>query len=811
MEYNNKIIINNNLLDYSKESNKFIPYENTSKYFISQYNNKINKSLLLKNLNQKNCYINERNIMNVNKPFSSRGRVKMNNGIYSFQNLEQKRKNKTPQTRMKIRDKFFTKDNIHQTRNIQRNNNCIDFNDFRVDYCLEMLNLNNIKSIFHERNIKFNEMLYLSQKDMKKIGIPTYSQLIIQKFTKDYLAKASYYTAEELEKFFKIYYNYNLKAIASNKIAQRDLPIRSFSPIAYNIKRILNNYDYELLNINNFSGKSENQNYTNYYNKINNNRNNYINNNNFNINISQRNCLSASQRRKNQLIKRKENKNIGFSNNSNLYPNSKRFRNISSSNSQNFMNSSPINENNYLINDYQELENNNITNISNFHKRKYSNNINNKISPASKKVEKYFNIKKLPKKKEGNFDMLNLAINNFYKENMKKEKAKNSIKKINQNNSNKNILSNNIENHEKKNKHFNSLKNMNNSKDIYFHKINSNIKNQEQQVFTLKNNYLIHSNNIPSFEKSISSRRQNKQPNINYYNNFINNKDKIVNYNTNNERKTTNTSIIYKSNNNNQHLISNSSNKNGYVHFSQNSKNLIKYANKIIKKSKSKKNNINKNINNQNLIINERNNYNIYYNGSKLINNDIFNYDNFSYTKHLPNNQFLSTPNNVENNENIRNNKIRKINKNSIMKKIDNPQKKQKNPLTNNNIKKTNMAKNLNQKNLLNNQNKNSIINNNYSNFTVQKRKNIFNNITNQKYNEHINKRSISQINNKNNQISRKNNNIYAISDNIDIDKNYCQFNNLNYVKNDANIKKENLYLNNKKETEDSDYYINYL
>ena len=85
--------------------------------------------------------------MNVNKPFSSRGRVKMNNGIYSFQNLEQKRKNKTPQTRMKIRDKFFTNDNMHKTRNIQRNNNCIDFNDFRVDYCLEMLNLNDINFI----------------------------------------------------------------------------------------------------------------------------------------------------------------------------------------------------------------------------------------------------------------------------------------------------------------------------------------------------------------------------------------------------------------------------------------------------------------------------------------------------------------------------------------------------------------------------------------------------------------------------------------------------------------------------------------
>ena len=40
MDYNNKIIINNNLIDYSKESNKFIPYENISNYILSQYNNK---------------------------------------------------------------------------------------------------------------------------------------------------------------------------------------------------------------------------------------------------------------------------------------------------------------------------------------------------------------------------------------------------------------------------------------------------------------------------------------------------------------------------------------------------------------------------------------------------------------------------------------------------------------------------------------------------------------------------------------------------------------------------------------------------
>ena len=239
MDYNNKIIINNNLIDYSKESNKYIPYGNISNNIISQYNNKIKTPSLKRNPNKNIYYINnERDLINVNKPFSSREREKMKNDIYSFQNPEIKRKNKTPQTRMNIGDKFYYNENLHKKRNIQ-SNNYLKFNDFRVDYCLEMLNLSDIKKIFHERNIEFYEMLYLSQKDMKKIGIPSYAQLLIQKFTKDYLSKASFYTAEELEKFFKIYYDHNIKTLTSNKKLHKELPIRSFSPIAYNTKRIL--------------------------------------------------------------------------------------------------------------------------------------------------------------------------------------------------------------------------------------------------------------------------------------------------------------------------------------------------------------------------------------------------------------------------------------------------------------------------------------------------------------------------------------------------------------------------------------------
>jgi hypothetical protein len=226
---------------------------------------------------------------------------------------------------------------------------------------------------------------------------------------------------------------------------------------------------------------------------------------------------------------------------------------------------------------------------------------------------------------------------------------------------------------------------------------NINIKNQSQQAVTSKSNHLYNSYDIYPNNKNTLIKQKYKNSKIKYYNDFIKNKNNVGNNNNNNERKTINTSIIYKPNNENQYLISNSINSNEYIPFSENSKNIIKYANKIKKINKSNKNSINKNINNQNLIINERNNYNIYYNTSKLINNDIFNYEPYLSSKYYAKNQFLSTPDKVVNNiNNARNNKTRKINMNMNINKINNSQKKQKIPLTDNNIKTINITKNLN-------------------------------------------------------------------------------------------------------------------
>ena len=123
----------------------------------------------------------------------------------------------------------INKNDLIYINNDYKKNDYLDFHDIRVDFCLEMLNLNDIKDIFYQKNIDFKEMLYLSQNDMKKMGIPKYSQLIIQKFTKDYVEKASLYNIEELQKFFQLYYRDNIRKIINDKNMRKTFPIRSFS------------------------------------------------------------------------------------------------------------------------------------------------------------------------------------------------------------------------------------------------------------------------------------------------------------------------------------------------------------------------------------------------------------------------------------------------------------------------------------------------------------------------------------------------------------------------------------------------------
>ena len=465
MENNKNIINNKNLFLCSYEDNNYIssniinkiPTNNYNKDFISnqrRINNNLNSQLF--DINN-----NSNNILN-NIPFSSRGNHKFKTNICSFENIEKKRVNKTPQGRIY---KQFNFDSSKNNNNISNNNNedeLSDFYDIRVNYSLHMLNLDKIKNIFYKKKIGFQEMLYLSQKDMKKMEIPKYSQLIIQKFTKDYLEKANFYTVEELEKFFRLYYRNNFRKIATNKKIPNQFPIRSFSPIAYNSKNLLNKYNFNLLSNNDFYNYNNN-------NQINydSNKNNYNMNNHININnqINQRNCLSDTQDRNINITRKKENNNnnMKHSKSLNAYSGKNKFKTITYSKTH------KVNENISMPDDKPKINDDNyIFHKNNNHKfsdfnnqyLKLKNNIKNiNLKIINKNYKNNLYKEKQIKKPERKFETLNLAINNYYKENV----AKNKIQK--QNNKNKIIVKSSKKSKDNQNdKHFNSYENIFNSK-----------------------------------------------------------------------------------------------------------------------------------------------------------------------------------------------------------------------------------------------------------------------------------------------------------------------------------------------------------
>ena len=357
--------INNNLFQYQKENIVLIPQNRIRKHH-SNKNLLSNKNRFMDNINNFNNFnIYKRHPIalnnfsknidkdNLNDNNNNNNNILQNNFInnepfYSFSSRQNNFKNinnnynnkvlyidninkniinkglyKTPQSKSyeTINFNIYNDNNIIKQNNINNIKDDYAFYDIRVDYCLQMLNLDGLKNIFHKKNIGFNEMLYLSQKDMKKLGIPIHNQLIIQKFTKYYLQMADLYTTEELQRFFQIYYKNNMKKINVNKNFYK-APIRCFSPVVnYNKKllninfetnnKINNNLNYNLKN--NFSQLNNNIQYNNRYKNITTNKYNYINNNNNNNKMNERNCLSASPRRmrsKNNIYnKKKENLN----------------------------------------------------------------------------------------------------------------------------------------------------------------------------------------------------------------------------------------------------------------------------------------------------------------------------------------------------------------------------------------------------------------------------------------------------------------------------------------------------------------------
>ena len=218
-----------------------------------------------------------------------------------------------------------------QTNNI--NNKHINFNeefrnkipiDNRLVICLKNLGLNNYIKIFVNLGINFEDLLGLTNKDMKMMNIPLNAQKIIKQFTIEYLNNASLYTKEEIMKFFMIKRNKNNKML------------RMFNNSKCNRRRP-NSVDNKSSQLNNFTTNNINNNIVSFR-------------NNQNINLQNR-----------RMIDNRNNRNNNFQNNQKNY-----YRKP--------INSAKSNYRNYILtNDKQSNKKNIIKKNNNYNNINYNN------------------------------------------------------------------------------------------------------------------------------------------------------------------------------------------------------------------------------------------------------------------------------------------------------------------------------------------------------------------------------------------------------------------------------------------------------
>ena len=159
--------------------------------------------------NRKNLFNNIQNEMLKSENFSDNIPNFIINEEDNFQN-----KNILPLSKSLEKKNYIN--NINGVNNI---NNMFRY-DIRMNYCLEMLGLEDLKFNFNKNRITFEQILYLSRKDMEKMKIPIEAQTIFKQFSLDYLKIANSYTLEELHIFFmkNNYKQQNNKKNNGNKI-----------------------------------------------------------------------------------------------------------------------------------------------------------------------------------------------------------------------------------------------------------------------------------------------------------------------------------------------------------------------------------------------------------------------------------------------------------------------------------------------------------------------------------------------------------------------------------------------------------------
>lgn len=150
---------------------------------------------------------------------------------------------------------------------VSKNENKINNNeDIRLNYCLKFLGLDYLKFKLVKNNIKFEDIFYLSIKDMEKYKIPPSAQTILKKFTLEYLKIADVYTVDELINFF------NTK---KTKLIKKQSSLRSLTTDTNNSNNThINNYKAKYMN--NISNYTQTNGFEYINDKINMNNNNKV-------------------------------------------------------------------------------------------------------------------------------------------------------------------------------------------------------------------------------------------------------------------------------------------------------------------------------------------------------------------------------------------------------------------------------------------------------------------------------------------------------------------------------------------------------
>ena len=367
--------------------------------------------------------------------------------------------------------------NIKDHQNI---NNINQTNDPRLELTLKYLDINSTLPTFITNNISFNDLLLLSKNDLIELGFSLVERNRILHFSQEFKNFGKKYNIDEINKFFEIFHNLNMRLITiNNNNMDTFLPTNQINNINKNLNYNFSNYESKN---NNFGISNTNSLYLD--------DKTYPNNNNINL---KNNIFEGNN--KNNKNNMQLNKNIyNYSPNNNdiklVIKSEQQFKELLSPN---------INHNNNYSNNYQENNNSSKLIRQNSKASKnssYSKNSKSRLVTISKSfIPSTTNSESVVQK----YQNLSEEIDNYFKKyNDYKENKKNKMKKYqiitSSNHSKKNyqIYSNNRNYNDKKNnnKNKNYINNVNHVNNVNNFNNNNNDDYNENNIDTKLNNEL---------------------------------------------------------------------------------------------------------------------------------------------------------------------------------------------------------------------------------------------------------------------------------------------------------------------------------